>query len=224
MNVVTPSEARCRRCGMRLARTRGEAWCLACGPVERPVVSLEEARREVEEPLAGKTVKRAPVLRVGVGTRYGDGCDVAPRCLECPLPECKFVEQPGDRREGKAMVVEASAPGGVVLDSKALGEQCVRAMRAVALRVGRLDQERAGLLEELGKLAAVAGFCEVEVPEEVAGLLPARKGPAKGSAPSAGGAFACTWCPRTFGTFVAQRVHETKAHDAGNNAGRQKGV
>lgn len=216
MNAATASGARCHRCGMRLAWTRDGAWCLGCGPLERPVVSLEEARREVEEPLAGKTVKRAPVHQVGVGTRYGDGCDVAPRCLECPLPECKFVEQPGDRREGKAMVVEASAPGGVVLDSKALGEQCVRALRAVALRVGRLDQERAGLLEELGKLAAVAGFCEVEVPEEVAGLLPARKGSAKGSAAAAGGAFACTWCPRTFGTFVAQRVHETKAHDAGN--------
>ena len=120
MNAATASGARCHRCGQRLAWTRGEAWCLACG---------------------------------------------------------------------------------------------VRAMRAVALRVGRLDQERAGLLEELGKLAAVAGFCEVEVPEEVAGLLPARKGSAKGSA---GGAFACTWCPRTFGTFVAQRVHETKAHGAGN--------
>ena len=44
MNVVTPSGARCQRCGMRLARTQGEAWCLACGPVERPEEWPEDLR------------------------------------------------------------------------------------------------------------------------------------------------------------------------------------
>lgn len=28
----------------------------------------------------------------GYGSGAEDGCDVSPHCLECPLPECKYVE------------------------------------------------------------------------------------------------------------------------------------
>jgi len=32
------------------------------------------------------------------GYPYADnGCDVHPRCLSCPLPECKFVQEEGKR-------------------------------------------------------------------------------------------------------------------------------
>lgn len=88
---VRGATGRCDRCGGTAYIDRGEVQCLACGPRELPLVSLEEARREVEGPLEGRLRKRGPYLYGGVGTRYGDGCDVARRCLECPLPECKFV-------------------------------------------------------------------------------------------------------------------------------------
>lgn len=97
----------CPRCHATLYRSRDEeaaGECLQCGPIYVPVASpqeLEEQARADAYPLGPRQRVREPALpgtyqlaRRSKPNQYGitgDGCDEAPSCLDCPLPECKFV-------------------------------------------------------------------------------------------------------------------------------------
>lgn len=72
-----------------------------------------------------------------------DGCEVAPRCLECPLPICRYDAGPGGARsirnvERNARIIELRA-GGMTPDAIAaeVGTGRRTVFRVLAKRVHR---------------------------------------------------------------------------------------
>lgn len=84
----------CPRCQATLQSSRDEEAagdCLNCGPIYIPTVTDPGAELAAERPHNPKRQRqRGPFVSQEISEGQ-DGCDVAPKCLECPLAECRYV-------------------------------------------------------------------------------------------------------------------------------------
>lgn len=213
----TALTARCPRCSTPLRRSRDPESSGVCdlhGPQYLPAISPEAAAAEQVRP-GGKQRQRpaaTPVIEVG---SLRDGCHIAPACLECPLERCVFDQgHEGAVRVGRARqgqeVKPVEEPRVQVLNSKVLGEQCLKALATVRSGIERLDQQREEMVEEARRLIAVATLCEVGVPEELREMVRKKTGPKpKADRPTLpDGTFPCSTCGRTFITAAALGSHK----------------
>lgn len=76
-----------------------------------------------------------------------DGCSLAPKCLECPLPECRYCMPP--KRAG-ALLREAELR--TLLDAGHTADECAELMRVSRRTIFRVKKFKATTAMELLQL------------------------------------------------------------------------
>lgn len=99
-----------------------------------------------------------------------DGCDVAPSCLDCPLPECKYVTN--ERTEPMNEATDANAmtqaePKFRTLSTDELGRQCVLSLRELQRAHANAIDQLTRIQTEAGRLVQIAQFTGHEVPDDL---------------------------------------------------------
>lgn len=199
-------EARPRhvKCGSELTQVRGEYgpewYCRRCfATVELPSVTPEEAAREQELP-EGKL-----------------------RARPAHLPSPAWTEQErrvwatwkeGDPVPGEEEKVTDPDEGFKTLDTRGLGARCLEQLRYLAEQQALLDMKAAKIAEEALKVARIAEYCGVRVPDELKALAKAKPGPKPKSKAKTelSGDYACS-CGRTFPTPFSRAAHTRRDPD-----------
>lgn len=211
---MSATATRCPRCSSPLMRSReadAAGECLSCGPVYVPMVTPAEVEADfgLDEP-ERQNVRSQRARGAAAWGTADTGCSVSRSCLECPLSRCKYDGE-GERERRREMDND-----GQVFDSKVMGEQCVRALRAIALRVSRMEAERATLIEEAKRLGRVAALCEVEVPAEFRALVGGKPGHnLRGPGQMPGRTFRCNDCGHISPSTQGMSAHRRHNHAGG---------
>ena len=195
MSVATAARGVCPRCSRRLVKNHDSIECLACGTLEVPVLSRQEAASEVEAEVG----HRAPR---GVGLRAGPPWTAEERLTWETWKEGDPV--PGETENKRDE--RAPEPSGVIASADELAKACQARITQIDWQARNLSSQLSALKGEAAQLGKVLALLR-----PTGARAPRAKGasdPSGREARAAGGPYPCEKCGREFGLPTARGMHQ----------------
>lgn len=207
MTSPSVTKSRCARCGRALVKNHDQVECLACGTVEVPTLTLEEAKAETSLQ-DGRIRLRGPSHLAGPEWTATERLTWKTWKEGDPVPD-----ENGNEQEFKN-----GDPALQTLDTAKLAVLMVQSLRKLALELGPLQAKETLMRAEAKKLLGILALCDGEVPAEVASVFGASsktKSKEPRAALGADGYVSCGECGRSFMGLQALGTHKARKHGPG---------